>query len=149
MVAHAGHECCPGGLLMGGISMDSVLESVHALPAPCVGVGGVCGVLAVAAWCWASASTRNRDGFRLVLGVWESGAWWCVVGGLACCWVLRQQASLPGEWSLRVLPLGRGRGGACWLRGSWCFGVCPVFAVVVSWFWGAGAGVRGCCLGTV
>ena len=68
MVAHAGHECCPGGLLMGGISMDSIPENVLAD----AGAGywlWPCGA-------WASASTHCRGfsscgaGMRCVGVVW-------------------------------------------------------------------------------
>ena len=90
MVAHAGHECCPGGLLMGGISMDSIPENVLA--------DAGAGYWLWPRGAWASASTHCR-GF--LLAVLECGVW-VLRGlyGLACCWVLRQQASFPGEWLL-------------------------------------------------
>ena len=116
----------------------------------CVGVGGVCGVLAVAAWCWASASTHGKN--QVSACSWCVGKWCVVVcglHGLACCWVLRQQASLPGKRFTGFLSFWGGGCGAWGLRGSWCFGVCPVFAADALLVWGAGAGVRGCCLGTV
>jgi hypothetical protein len=40
---------------------------------------------------------RIAGGF--LLAVLECGVWvLCGLYGLACCWVLRQQASFPGEW---------------------------------------------------
>jgi len=77
---------------------------------------------------------------------------WLVIG----CWPLMRFVRVGGWWWLLV--------GVA--RGSWCFGVCPVFAVgALAWWWfvvfilwgggcglllrGVFAGVRGCCLGTV
>lgn len=49
-----------------------------------------------------------------------------------------------------VLPVGRVLVVFAWVRGSWCFGVCPVFAARMSCWIDAGLWlvlVLGCCCG--
>ena len=88
MVAHAGHECCPGGLLMGGISMDSIPENVLA--------DAGAGYWLWPRGAWASASTHCRGFSSCGAGMRCVGVVWFVWFGM----LLGFEATslLPGEW---------------------------------------------------
>ncbi len=116
---------------------------------PNVGGAFVCGVLAVAAGCLRIC--EYAFGGSLASWVLESGVRvLCGLYGLACCWVLRQQASVPVGWVLvgfSALCGGFGWCVACGWRGSWCFGVCPVFAAGALVWWRFCAVARVCLWG--
>ena len=111
---------------MGGISMNSIPEK-HASLMWCVVV------LAVAAWCSCFLSTRLLLPFGVVVGVGMRVWVWCGLYGLACCWVLRQQAPLFEGFGVSVFVLC-----LCavivvvhplvgWVAGGWCGGVGLLF----------------------
>lgn len=101
--------------------------------------------------CRVFAHLRVRVRGSLASWVLESGVRvLCGLYGLACCWVLRQQASVPVGWVLvgfSALCGGFGWCVACGWRGSWCFGVCPVFAAGALVWWRFCAVARVCLRG--
>ena len=114
-------------------------------------------VVCVGYWLWlhgvcvSLVRTDSDDLLGLLLWVLEGGVWvLCGLYGLACCWVLRQQASVPVGWVLvgfSALCGGFGWCVACGWRGSWCFGVCPVFAAGALVWWRFCAVARVCLRG--
>ena len=112
MVAHAEHECCLGGLLKGGMSMNLTPGKHVLLLDRVVWLVVGCGVLAWLLLCWLWCLVRRPLGLleRIMAGMGTTDMFGALLGfeatslltGTALWWVV--------------------------VVGAWCFGVCPVSA---------------------
>lgn len=136
-------ECGAGGLLEGGMSMNSTLG--NGFSRAIVWLFSGVRVLAWFVLCGVCGLVRSAGplvGLVVLEGRMGHGMRMSMFGALLGF----EATSLLAAWSLC---------GVWWL-GAWCFGVCPVSAGMVSWLVLLGLvcgvlllGVRGCCLGTV
>ena len=92
------------------------------------GTGCGCMVLGICEYAW----QESGFGLFLVCGKAVRGGVWCAWFGMLLGFEATSLLAWRAFHGFPVLLRGGGRGGACWLRGSWCFGVCPVFAAVAS-----------------